>query len=352
VSMSDARDAARLSREIVAEAAAWITRLHSSRRTPELDAAFRSWLAADEKHARAFEGMTEIWDMTPAVSAGEMPRVTVREERASRSPWVRAAAVVIVCAAATFVGRWYWSDAGYTTEIGEQRIVNLQDGTRVSMNAGTRLAVDYSETERRIVLREGEAFFEVAHNLRAPFVVIAGDHRVIAVGTAFDVRQDPKRTAVTLVEGTVTVAPVSAASALEPRRLTGTEQQQPKVDDRRVAPQSGSSFSLSPGQRLILAAARPPQLDTPSVAVVTAWRRGEVILDETLLSDAVAEMNRYDRTPIVIDDARIAQLPVSGIYRTGDSRGFANIVARMYGLGVVQDEGRIHLREAADQTSN
>jgi transmembrane sensor len=352
MSSSETRRAPLPSRETVAEAAAWITRLHSSQRTPEVEAGFRDWLAADEEHARAFEGMTDVWDMMPAVSAGEMPRVTVWERPARPRLWVRAAAVTMACAVLTVAAYLLWPNADYTTAVGEQRIVNLEDGTRVSMNSGTRMAVAYTEIERRIVLKEGEAFFEVAHNKRVPFIVIAGDHRVTAVGTAFSVRQEHNRTAVTLVEGKVTVAPVSiSVPALKlPRIFDQGQSSESKVPESTTAPPPPPTFSLSPGQRLILVAARPPQLDSPRVEVVTAWRRGEVVLDETLLSDAVAEMNRYDKTPIVIDDPRIGQLPVSGIYRTGDSTGFADIVARMYDLRVVQGDGRIHLSEAVAET--
>jgi transmembrane sensor len=211
--------------------------------------------------------------------------------------------------------------------------VNLEDGTRVSMNSGTRLAVAYDDIERRIVLKEGEAFFEVAHKERVPFIVVEGDHRVTAVGTAFSVRQQRNQTSVTLVEGKVNVAPLSM----------------PVGANRPQTPKIPSTFSLSPGQRLVFAAAQPPKLDQPRLEVVTAWRRGEVILDETLLVDAIVEMNRYDKTPIVIDDPTIAQLPVSGIYRTGDSAGFADTVSRMYDLRMVQDGGRIHLRRPVAQ---
>jgi transmembrane sensor len=320
------RDVSPPSRETVAEAAAWITRLHSSRRTPELEAAFRSWLAADAEHARAFEGMTEIWDTIPGVATPDMPRVAVWDRPRPARSWARAAAAA-ACAAVIVSAYWFWPNADYTTDIGEQRIVTLQDGTRVSMNAGTRMAVAYDGSQRRIVLKQGEAFFEVAHNARIPFTVIAGQHSVTAIGTAFVVRQDRNRMAVTLVEGKVRVAQVSASASEPP----------PPVD-------------LSPGQRLTFGAAQLPSLDRPRVEVVTAWRRGELILDETLLGEAVAEMNRYDKTPIVIDDPRIEALPVSGIYRTGDSAGFADIVARMYELTAVREGDRIHLRHPRNDT--
>lgn len=307
------------SRETVAEAAAWITRLHGSGRTPELEAAFRSWLAADERHARTFEGMTEIWDSVPAASGPASRTSTTRG-----MPWihrlpVRAAAVAIVCILLVLAIRWLWPIGSYVTEIGEQRIVNLQDGTRVSMNSGTRMVVTYVESERRVLLKEGEAFFEVAHDARAPFVVLSGDYRVTALGTSFAVRREGNRTSVTLVEGRVTVA-----------RL-----------------QQAPSVALAPGERVTLTVAEPPKVDTPRIETVTAWRRGEVILDDTLLRDAIAEMNRYDRRTIVVDDPAVADLAVSGIYRTGDNSGFADIVGRMYGLRVVEKESRIHLQPSS-----
>ena len=85
----------------------------------------------------------------------------------------------------------------------------------------------------------------------------------------------------------------------------------------------------------------------PMPTAVTAWRRGEVMLDDTALADAVAEMNRYSKSELVIDGDSIAALHVSGIYHTGDSEGFAETVAKLYGLQVTQERGQIHLRSAA-----
>lgn len=327
MSASEEYRASQPSREVVAEAAAWITRLHGERRSPELEDALKMWLAADPDHARAFEGMTEIWDTMPGLAASPMPRVAVWKEPArAPQPWMRVAAAAVLCVVIAIGAIWLWPDPAYTTEIGEQRIVNLEDGTRVSMNSGTRMSVAYTNDERRIVLKEGEAYFEVAHNASVPFIVIAGAHRVTAVGTAFAVRRDNDRTSVTLVEGAVTVAPGGPSG------------------ETAVPGTASSSIPLVAGQRLTFAAAEAPQLDMPRLDTVTAWRRGELIFDEMLLADAIAEMNRYDKTPIVVDDPNIASLPVSGIYRTGDSTGFARIVARMYRLSAVREDGRIHLR--------
>jgi transmembrane sensor len=131
----------------------------------------------------------------------------------------------------------------------------------------------------------------------------------------------------------VTVSPLPEATA-------ANEVQQ------ALATRVAASLTLTPGQRLVLAATQQPQVDTPQVEAVTAWRRGEVVLEKTALADAVAEMNRYDETRLVIDDPHIATLLVSGIYRTGDSAGFARAIGKMYNLTVADEGDSIHLRDA------
>jgi transmembrane sensor len=101
---------------------------------------------------------------------------------------------------------------------------------------------------------------------------------------------------------------------------------------------------MTAGERLRVAKGAPAIVDAPRVEAVTAWRRGEVMLDDTPLSDAIAEMNRYSKSALVIDETGIATLRVSGIYHTGDSEGFAQTVAQLYGLHLTQKGGQIHLR--------
>ena len=80
---------------------------------------------------------------------------------------------------------------------------------------------------------------------------------------------------------------------------------------------------------------------------VVAWRHGEVILDRTVMADAVAELNRYDKTQLVIDDPVVAALAISGIYQAGDSEEFARAMAKLYDLEMVDQPGQIHLRSRA-----
>jgi transmembrane sensor len=215
-----------------------------------------------------------------------------------------------------------------STRVGEQRTITLSDGSRVALNTDTRIVVGRWNGTREIRLVRGEAYFEVAKNLDQPFVVIAGEKKVVAIGTTFDVRlrsnSRGEEVSVTLVEGKVAVTNLD------------------------VAPQTVFNANvpvpiLTAGQRMVVAEAEQGagKIDLPKLDTVTSWRRGEIVLDNTRLADAIIELNRYSAISLTIDDPATANLAISGIFRTGDTDAFANAVATFYGLTVVRQSQKL-----------
>jgi transmembrane sensor len=94
---------------------------------------------------------------------------------------------------------------------------------------------------------------------------------------------------------------------------------------------------LQPGQRLTVTADAGAALDTPSLDAAVAWRRGEIVFDNSTLIDAAEELNRYSDTHLVIADPQIASLRVSGIFSTKDVPEVAKAFATLYRLKVEQD---------------
>jgi len=212
-----------------------------------------------------------------------------------------------------------------STAVGEQRVMSLEDGTRISLNTSSRAVIRYEKKRRHVILESGEAFFEVAKIPNWPFVVSVGNREVTALGTTFLVRTDLQQVAVTLLEGRVAVAPADA-SVPQP----GTTPSVPTI--------------LGPGERAtFMANQRSARLDRPALEMLTAWQRGRVLIEDLTLEDAVAEMNRYSTLPLVIERPEAQHLRVSGIFRAGDSLSFAMAVAQTYGLTVEQQSGRILL---------
>jgi transmembrane sensor len=297
--------------ELIAEAAAWVAILHGPRRTAASELGFSQWLGRSAAHARAFEEATDIWQ-----DASNLPRPrSLRDsQRRPRIAWYAVAtAIVAVVALATL---YAIRDSQFSTGIGEQRLVVLDDGTRVTLNTDTRLVASYSRGSRRIQLERGEALFEVAKDADRPFIVAAGRRQVRALGTTFVVRTDRHRFAVTLVEGAIAVVDTTAET--------------PAI--------------AVPGQRITFTDSQPPAREVLPVANVLAWQRREVALDDTKLSDAIAEMNRYSRTPVVATLPAAADIRVTGLFRAGDSISFARAVARAYHLQVTEEPERIVIR--------
>ena len=318
MSVTESQTSTPLPPERLAEASVWIAKLHGDTRGRALENGLRRWLLEDPDNARAFELATEVWE-----EAAHLRRLVPfhRDElKQTRLRW-RPMLAAVSCAMLLVIGGVIWSQywGMISTAVGEQRHLVLEDGTRVFLNTDTRIVVKFDDQARRVELRRGEALFNVAKRSAWPFIVVAGDRQVRALGTSFVIRKDVQQLAVTLVEGSVLVAPAAA-----------------------VRGDSGE-FKLKPGQRLTFGNDASPTLDTPSVERVTAWRRGQVILEDTPLQAAVAEMNRYNETKLVVQQPEIAALLINGLFQAGDSSQFANAVAQAYGLTVIERGNEIVL---------
>jgi transmembrane sensor len=314
--------------EVLEEAAVWITRLNGPDRSPQRDREFQAWQARSPAHRLAYERVSAVW--------GAVPQVTVSQAYAARRPrWVASLAVAAGLALCAVALQLWRTHGVYSTDLGDQRVVTLDDGSRVSLNTQSRVRVDMNSRQRTLAVEQGEALFEVAKDAQRPFVVQAAGSEVVAHGTVFAVRliadrADGEELDVTLIEGKVTVQAVA--------------------ENRVEALAPASPYALEPGERMRLAKAPgadarvTQRVDRPRIEGVTAWRRNEVVFDNTPLLDAVAEMNRYDRTPVVVvGEGPAAGLRVSGSFRTGDTASFARAVAVLHGLVVHERDGRLEI---------
>jgi transmembrane sensor len=270
-----------VSPERLAEASVWIAKLHGDARGRAVEDGLRRWLQANPENSRAFELATEVWEESEKLRSVVPFRPLSHVEHRPR----RGAALVVAFAcmlAVAVVGIvWFQYVGVVATAVGEQRQLVLEDGTRVFLNTDTRIVVKYHETARRVELRRGEALFNVAKRSDWPFIVVAGDRQVKALGTSFVVRRDAERLAVTLVEGSVLVSPVLPAlpDIVQPTiDAPGAIEQTPATTTSQA---SGGQFTLAAGQRLTFSSGAATRLDTPSIDRTTAWRRGQVILDDT-----------------------------------------------------------------------
>ena len=200
--------------------------------------------------------------------------------------------------------RTYVGDT-YSTEVGEQRLVRLTDGSRLRVDTDSQLRVRMRRDQRLIELVRGQAFFEVAHDPSRPFIVRSNGTSVRAIGTRFDVRRGKDGVQVILLDGKVRVE--SAAS--------------------------GKSWTLAPGEE-IRPSAPAPAPRAIDAAAATSWTSGRLVFQNQPLQSAIDQVNRYSDTKVVLGEASLAKTTVSGSFETGDTEAFVGAVKDLYGLKI------------------
>lgn len=303
------------------QAANWIARLGT--RTISLDTIqeFAKW-REDPANAEAYRRAEQLWSRTgelagdPDIQAA-LVQAQRRRPRRIGVKQVGAIGLATAMAASLAVGAFLWQGRDtYATSIGEQRILQLADGSRVHLDTASKMRIRYTEGERRIELAEGQALFEVAHNPARPFVVSTTDASVTAVGTVFEVRRVGSETRVVLVSGAVDVA-------------------------QAVAP--GAPQRLQPNQQSAIRAGKS-KVSAVNAQTATSWIDGELTFMDTPLADAVAEVNRYLAAPIILDAPAAATTPINGVFRSGDRTAFVSAAAHLFNLRAIREpDGQVRL---------
>jgi transmembrane sensor len=308
------------------EASDWLVRLNGAHDESDR-AAFERWYRADAEHAQAFDRMAAMFEVAAdarrpqAVPAGK----TVRESRARPRPLGYALAAAAVCVAvAAFVllsartisplavpGQQL---AAFAAE-SQSRRITLSDGSEMLLSPGSAVDVALGSAERRLRLVRGEARFSVAHE-RRPFIVVANATEVVARGTRFVVRLAENATTVSLIEGQVDVVHPPVPGTTSRRQVT----------------------HLRPGEHVVLEAGRIRLASANAPQLAPVRRRGAPVatmleFDDTPLDEAVKQVNRHGPPRIRLDPS-LASLRVTGAFRAGDARGFADSVAAAFAVEV------------------
>jgi transmembrane sensor len=327
VSRADANE-----REFFVEAAQWWLHLRDPASSEEDTVAWLAWCGADARHAQAFASVAELGG--EIISLDEVSRRSLIAEFALQAPrpraqwhprWLTASAILIAVVLAGDVTRFATVavvEEKYTSKLAENRDIALPDGSQVMLGGKSTFTIRFSAGQRSSELETGEAFFEVAHDAKRPWVVAAGKIAVRAVGTAFDVRRSGERVTIVVTEGRVrigncdTIQRNSAGAALE-----------------AVA---GQRVTYDPATAGFLVASVTPQRPD--------WHdRAYLEFFDEPLESVVATINRYSRRPLHLADADLAALPYTGTVRLDSLDGWVHGLAHAYPLRVAETADRITL---------
>ncbi|GGA31868.1 FecR family protein [Dyella nitratireducens] len=303
------------------EAEQWFARLLDRNCPAEERAAFERWRNADPAHAAAYRELEQLWKRSeaavkdPAVMAAAWR--ALRTEPDTRAPrrWLlpAMAAGLAILIAVIALPRWLAAPAAvastaYATTAGQQRTVQLEDGSSILLDTDTQITVSYSSSTRRVDLLHGQAQFSVHGNHAWPFVVHAGSGTVTAVGTQFQVRLNDGSTDVALLQGKLAIATRAPDGAMQSASLIGG-QGLAFDEDGRITPVYPLDLQQAQG-----------------------WTQGKLFVHDWRLSRLVLEMNRYSHTKLSIGDPSLQNIHVSGIFRTNDQQTFLQLLQQGWAI--------------------
>lgn len=169
-----------------------------------------------------------------------------------------------------------------TSPIGSRTVVQLTDGTEVTLNYGSKIYYPRSfKGNTREVKLTGEGFFKVAHNPEQPFIVKTEKLNIKAVGTTFNVHAYPDEDYVTttLLEGKVLLE---------------------KAIDREKTEQIGA---MKPSQHINYNFKTGKLISTAgSTEKYVAWKDGKMIFDNSPINEVTNELSRKYNVDIEVAD--------------------------------------------------
>lgn len=310
---------------VMEEAADWVDRLD------ELSDADRGaldiWLKAAPEHAAAYAALRHTLRDTALLEAVDRLRSAPVQTLAPRrrvvaGGWSQAgliaASLLVVVAGGLLGARLIAHRAAppieLATAVGARADHVLSDASTVRLNADSHASVAYSRSARDIYLRRGDAVFEVAKNPRRPFNVMAGDARVTAVGTVFEVDKVGDAVEVRVFEGVVRVSQGAASPRL-----------------------------LRQGEWLLLAADRTASRGRLSADSYEVWRGDWLEADSMPLKYVLARLNRYSPQSLILRDPALGALRVTGRFKLDRPSEALAMISALLNLKVEKAGGRVYL---------
>lgn len=320
--------------KLLETAAGWVVRIDASPLTEQEAERFRSWILESESHRAAFEEAASAWGRMDVLRG--LSDLFPLDESHKRSAWRTASKAALfatsIAAAGLIVSFLIFghpkssgddssaAEEIYVTRVGETATIDLDDGSTIVANTDSRLSVRYSETERRVRLERGEAFFEIESDPDRVFSVVVNETTVRAIGTAFSVFRDGASVEVLVSEGRVEVI----------RNPTTT-------NDNSQFGQPDERLLLEVGQfaELTGAEARVESFEIDEVARRLFWRQGMLAFDNEPLERVIEEFSRYTTVDIQIGSDEIRDIGVSGFHDPRDLAGMLTALEGGFGIEVV-----------------
>jgi transmembrane sensor len=307
------------------EALDWVVRLKAGTPTRADVDTFSCWRRQSDAHEQALRAAVRLYRLAGAAARELADENAARAALPSRLPPPlllarRAALAGAIAAAAGYVmvrppfGLWPSIgelSADYRTGKGERRRIAVAPDVSLELNTQTSIAVRSAADETQIELISGEAWVASETGPSKPFVMLAGNGRIIAAHANFDGRCFGMTVTVTCLDGAV------------------------------IVEQGGTTITLQRTQQVTYSEnglRSPVVVDT---AQVSAWQAGLLVFRDRPLDSVVEEINRYRSGKIIIASDSLRRRLVSGTYQLDKLDNFVAQVEQLFGARIMHLPGGV-----------
>ena len=266
-----------------------------------LRASFARWFNMHPDHARDWEKVLNAYKLMgsipPKLEAdwqqapkAEPEKIYVasndNDKRLSKRIWTTTISIAACLMLAVFMGEDIYNPAEYATGLAEVKEINLPDGSIIHLAPESRLNTNFTDEKRSIELVEGQAFFDVAHNVEKPFFVHAENSMIRVVGTAFDVSTRQPSVSVKVKEGIVAVKP---------------------DHNEEILLKVGDTIRVTSDYATILGKTDPKY--------ISSWSNNQLVVNDRPVSEVIETLSHYHSSTLLVIGDDIGNQPVTGVYQ-------------------------------------
>lgn len=266
--------------------------------------------------------------------------------------FVRLAVASIVVAVSVMFGLYLGRPADsenlnnmlrYTTRVGEQKTVELADGSVLTLNTGTELLVDLNTEYRRVLLKRGEAYFDIAKEPGRGFRVEVGNHLITVLGTEFNLYKTSETFTLAVLEGVV-------ALHQQGDDLSHSVPSLPIPDDGVIKIDSPQQYKLQAGWVVLFdeAGGHLTGSHPENIGAIQSWRRGMMEFSGAPLYQVVKELNRYSAKKILIEDPFISNYEIYAVLHVGNIRETLSGLEKTLPIKIQHEFDRISIVGSSD----
>lgn len=294
-----------------------------------------AWLS-DSGNRELFEELQDLWDKIQSNASSYTPdsayywkELSRRMKTGSSTPvvkpgrkstfhiwrYVAAACIVIVVCFSFYLGQWAGTPEETLLEyksMGGKSMASLPDQSSVWLHSNTKLTCDIQhKKEERVVTLRGEAYFDVAHDKRKPFIVQTDGVRIVVHGTKFNVEAFPdmENIYVSLLEGSVSL---------------DTEN-----DHRYLAPGEIATYNKS---------SRRLSVTKDDVLFAASWTKDQIVFEQRFLQDICRFLRKWYRVKIDLDPTIADSIHYTFTLRNEPLEEILRLMARINPIGYTFNE--------------